>query len=78
MGDMVVVDQVEDLGFVDIPRIGEGVEDTIGVYRIVLTMACIKVFLRMPANGILAVSSEGRKEVPLPGIHRLFQPPQID
>jgi hypothetical protein len=43
-------------------------EDTIGIDRVVLAMAEVDSFFRVPANGILAPGSQRREEVLFPGI----------
>jgi hypothetical protein len=48
---MFVVDEVKDLGFIDIAGVGLGVEDAVGVHSKVLAVALIDALFKAPAPG---------------------------
>ena len=49
---MVVLDEIKDLGFVNIAGIGLGMEDAVGVYRKILTMAFLNALFKTAPNGL--------------------------
>jgi len=70
---MVVVDQIENLCLVDVPRIGGRMKDTIGIHRVILAVALINTFFTMPPDGILTPRGQRREEVFFPGIQGFSQ-----
>ena len=51
VADVFMVDEIEDLGLVDITGVGPGVEDAIGIYRELLAVA--------PGHGLFKTAAAG-------------------
>ena len=51
VADVLVVDEVKDLGLVDVAGVGPGVEDAVGVHREILAVA--------PGNGLFEAPAAG-------------------
>jgi hypothetical protein len=65
VGDVIVLDEIEDLGFVDVTGIGLGVKDAVPVEREALPVAGQNFFLLILPDGLPAETSVGRQPFPL-------------
>jgi polysaccharide pyruvyl transferase WcaK-like protein len=54
VGNVVVIDEIEDLGFVDVSGISEGMEDAVRVHSIILAMALGNPWVRPSSDGLWA------------------------
>jgi hypothetical protein len=63
MGDVIVLDQVEDLGLVDVARIGERVEDPVRVEGKALPVTQADLFFLVPPNRCTAQACAGGEPV---------------
>ena len=59
VADMFVLDEIKNLGFVDIAGIGSGMEDTVGVYRKILAVAFTDALFEAASNGLRAPGGIG-------------------
>jgi hypothetical protein len=50
--DMLVFDEVKDLGFVDVAGVGPGMEDAVGVYGKILAVAFLNAFFKAAPDGL--------------------------
>jgi hypothetical protein len=74
MGDVIVVDEVEDLGLVDVARIGEGMENSVGVQGKVQPMSPLHPLLGPTVNGGRTRGGMGGKDTGLSAVEFLFEP----
>jgi hypothetical protein len=61
VGDVVVLDQVKDLSFIDVSRVGKGMKDSIRIQRKTLPVAGEDHFLFRPSQGIPAQTGKRRE-----------------
>ncbi len=71
MGNVVIINEIKDLGFVDIAGVCEGVKNAVRVQSVVLAVAHEKAFLRVSADGMFAEGSQRREELLLTAIQGL-------
>ena len=65
VGDVVVLDQVKDLSFIDVSRVGKGMKDSICIQRKILPVAGENHFLFRPSHGIPAQTGKRRESFSL-------------
>jgi hypothetical protein len=58
VGNVVVLDQVKNLSFIDVSRVGKGVKDSISIQGETLPVAGENDFLFRPSPGIPAHTGE--------------------
>ena len=73
VADVLVVDQVKDLGLVDVAGVGPGVEDAVGVHREILAVAPGNALLIAPADGLGGPGGVGREPGLLLPVQKLPQ-----
>ena len=52
MADVFMLDEVKNLGLVDVAGVGLGMEDAVGVYGKVLTVAFLNTFFKAAPDGL--------------------------
>jgi len=52
VADMLMLNEIKDLGFVNIAGIGLGMEDTVGIYRKILAMPLLDALLKATSDGL--------------------------
>jgi len=75
MGDVVIADHVENLGFVNIPGIRPGMENPVGINRKGLPVAGLRICL--PPDSVPAQRRKAGKEILLFCIKLLFNIQQL-
>lgn len=59
VGDVVILDEVKNLSFINVSRVGQGVEDPVRIQREILSVAGENHFLVRPSQGIPAQTGKG-------------------
>jgi hypothetical protein len=59
VGNVVILDQVKNLSFINVSGVGQGVKDSIRIQREILPVAGENHFLVRPSQGIPAQASKG-------------------
>jgi hypothetical protein len=72
VGDVIILNEVKDLGFVNVARVGQRVENAVGIGCIALSIPGVKAPLRVPADGIFAASRQRGEEILLPLVESLL------
>jgi hypothetical protein len=73
MGDMVVIDQIEDLGLVYVTRVGKGVENPVGIQGKVKPMPPFHALLGLPVNSGGTGRGMGGKDARFSAVEILFE-----
>lgn len=61
VGDVVVFDKIENLGLVDVPRVGERMKYAVGINGKILSVTLVDVRILLLSHGIPAEAGPGRK-----------------
>jgi hypothetical protein len=63
MGDMVVFDKIENLGFIDIAGVGVRMENPVRVHGKILPVTSLNGFLLLAPDGMAAEAGPWRKDL---------------
>ena len=75
VGQVVIVDQGKDLGFIDIPGKGKGIQNPVGIcWKSLPVFVGCKFFIFTPEGG-MAETSQGTKVLLLPWVQKGFEFP---
>jgi hypothetical protein len=61
VGDVVILDEVKNLSFINVSRVGQRVKDPVRIQREILSVAGENPFLARPSQGIPAQTGKGRE-----------------
>jgi hypothetical protein len=72
MGDMVMFNQIKDLGLVYITGVGQGVEDTVRIQGEMLSMTGGRIFIRFSPDGLGTFTGPWRQQIFLILVQLMF------
>jgi hypothetical protein len=78
VADMLMVDEIKDLGLVNVTGIGPGVEDAVRVHREVLAVAFPDALLKAAADGLGATGGIRRETGLFLPVQMLAKLPQVN
>jgi hypothetical protein len=78
VGDMIVMNQVRDLGFINIAGVGQRMQDAVYIQGKVLAISLLGSGIFSPSNTLSAEGGTGRQFPFFPEIQFMFQCIQIN